>query len=180
VVKHGGQVYVAVVDTGETPTAPATNYETDFVGVNYEASPWSTSALGVNQSISTSTGETIPNETSTTAMKLSGKNGVGAFGDFHATLTLEFSELGSIEFQDTILSETNWDYGSFEIDGVQQHRITASVPWTLRQYAVPAGIHVFKWRYFGEAQGLTTDAYRVGALRTVGSVYGSLDWEALT
>jgi hypothetical protein len=180
VVKRDGRVYVAVQDTSETPTPPDVDYSTDFVGVNYTQSPWAVSELAPTESVSTSSGETIPDRTETTAMRLEGIAQASESGDFHVTLTLDFATTGSISFYDMASTENLWDRGTFEIDGVEQHFATGESPWTLRTYPVAAGTHVFKWRYWGDAGGFAGDFYKVAALETVGSTFGSDHWEALT
>ena len=180
VVKRNGRVYVAVQDTTDTPVEPDTDYSTDFVGQVYTDAPWSVNKQTEIQSVSSSSGEAIPGESATTAMRLSGIAAANVSGDFNVTLTLDFSTTGTIAFYDKISSETNWDFGTFEIDGVQQHQITGEVDWTLRQYNVSAGTHVFKWRYRGDAGGFAGDYYKVAVLETIGSVFGSQMWEPLT
>lgn len=180
VVKRDGRIYVALQDTSDVPVPPNVDYSTDFLGTVYTVAPWAVSPLSPTQSVSTSSGESVP-DGATTAMRLSGISADTANpGDFHVTLTLEFATTGTIQFYDSASTENLWDRGAFYIDDVEQHQATGEAAWTLRSYPVAAGTHVFKWRYWGDPGGFAGDYYKIASLETVGSVYGSLDWEPLT
>jgi hypothetical protein len=179
VVKRDGSVYVALQETTEAPVVPDSDIGTDFVGTVYTVAPWAVVGLSTGQTVTTVSGQTIPGETATTAMQLYGI-GTSGGGDFHVTLTLDFDQAGTVAFQDTIASENGWDFGSFELDGVQMHQVTGAAAWTQREYAVGAGTHVLKWRFRGDGgTGGTADAYKVAALRTTGSIVASEDWDLL-
>ena len=178
VVKKDGVLYTAKVDTSDVPVLPSTNYGTDFSALVYTDAPWSITGMVAPMTVTTAVAETVPGETATTAMRLYGVGTAGG-GIFDVTLSLVFESSGSISFYDRISSETNWDFGSFAIDGVQQHEITGEVPWTQRTYAVGSGARQFRWRYRGDSGGGGSDAYKVAVLRTAGSVLGSPEWEQI-
>ena len=54
---------------------------------------------------------------------------------------------GRISFFSKVSSESNYDFGYFYIDGVQQVRYSGSGSWGERVFDVTAGMHVFKWAY---------------------------------
>lgn len=180
VVKRNGVLYVATAATSAAPNPPSTNYGHDFAALpDLSSSPWATPVAPVPaETITATSGEVIPGETVTTAMQFFGVGSTGG-GDFHVTLTLTFDQAGSVSFYETVSSEGGWDFGSFEIDGVQQHQISGTVPWTARTYAVGVGVHVFKWRYRGDGIAVGSDTYKIAKLRTVGSVIGAAEWSPI-
>ena len=56
-------------------------------------------------------------------------------------------EAGNVSFDVKVSSESNWDFFRFYIDGALQVSLSGEVAWNNRSYAVPAGIHTFKWQY---------------------------------
>ena len=54
---------------------------------------------------------------------------------------------GQISFFSKISSETNYDYGRFYIDGVEQGSYSGNGSWGERTFAITAGVHTFKWAY---------------------------------
>lgn len=177
VVKRDGVVYVAKQATSDTPVLPVTDFETDFAGVDYAVSPWAKNGFTANQVVATVGGQTIPGETSTTAMEF--KCVTETSFDVNVTLTLTFDIAGTIEFQDRADLETGWDKASFSIDGVSQQEVTGIVGWTARSFPVTVGEHVFRWRVWGDGMNPSTNFYRVGALKTFGSVISGGDWDAI-
>ena len=66
------------------------------------------------------------------------------------SLTATFEESGTISFYSRVSSEsTNYDYGTFHIDGVQKLVEGGTTPntWTHHSYEVEAGTHTFRWNY---------------------------------
>ncbi len=53
----------------------------------------------------------------------------------------------NINFNWKVSSEKNYDYLEFYIDGVLMDRISGTVDWTLKSYAITSGSHTLKWRY---------------------------------
>ena len=52
-----------------------------------------------------------------------------------------------ISFYRKVSSETNYDFLTFYIDGVEQGKWSGEVPWSKITYNVSAGSHTFTWRY---------------------------------
>jgi len=54
---------------------------------------------------------------------------------------------GEMSFYGRISSESNWDKGSFYLDGVKKMEVSGETEWTQYTYAVMEGEHVFRWTY---------------------------------
>lgn len=62
-------------------------------------------------------------------------------------LTTTLRGPGTISFWWKVSSETNYDYLTFAINGVQQAAISGEVGWEHRTYAVANGSHGLRWAY---------------------------------
>jgi len=60
---------------------------------------------------------------------------------------------GIISFWWKVSSEADKDFLKFFVNGVQQTRISGEVNWELRNYTLPAGVHVLKWTYSKNVSG---------------------------
>ncbi|MEM5828143.1 MAG: DUF2341 domain-containing protein, partial [Candidatus Aenigmatarchaeota archaeon] len=67
--------------------------------------------------------------------------------------TLTFNTGFAISFYDSVSSEANYDFLQFLIDGVEKHKISGEVGWTLRTYTGGPGTHTFRWRYYKDVIG---------------------------
>ena len=54
---------------------------------------------------------------------------------------------GQISFFSKISSESNYDFGRFYIDGIEQGAYSGNGSWGERTFAITAGVHTFKWAY---------------------------------
>ncbi|MCJ7730334.1 MAG: carboxypeptidase-like regulatory domain-containing protein [Sedimentisphaerales bacterium] len=54
---------------------------------------------------------------------------------------------GTLSFYWKVSSEGNYDFLEFYIDGVRQSRISGSVDWQQKTYAISSGSHNLLWRY---------------------------------
>lgn len=63
------------------------------------------------------------------------------------SLALEFTEAGQFSFYRRVSSQSYGDYFYFFIDDVQKFRISGQGTWAKVTYDIPAGAHIFKWRY---------------------------------
>ncbi|MHC4117625.1 MAG: right-handed parallel beta-helix repeat-containing protein [Planctomycetota bacterium] len=73
----------------------------------------------------------------------------GAIGDGEDStleITLDCTD-GSVSFFCKISSESNWDWLTFYIDGVQQDRWSGEQDWTEVSYPVTSGRRTFRWTY---------------------------------
>jgi hypothetical protein len=62
------------------------------------------------------------------------------------------SGIGTVKFYWSVSSEDNADYLEFYIDGSLQNRISGSVDWQQKTYAISApGLHTLEWRYVKDA-----------------------------
>ena len=53
----------------------------------------------------------------------------------------------TISFWWKVSSEPEWDFLRFEIDGVEQKRISGEVDWTNVIVTIPSGVHTLRWAY---------------------------------
>jgi hypothetical protein len=74
-----------------------------------------------------------------------GSNNNWSYSNISSTIFFEGG--GTISFRARISSETNYDYGYFYIDDVQQFEISGDGGWIDYSYAVNAGYHTFRWTY---------------------------------
>lgn len=58
---------------------------------------------------------------------------------------------GQISFYARISSESNWDVGSFYIDGAKQMEVSGEEDWAQYVFPVTEGEHVFRWAYQKDA-----------------------------
>jgi hypothetical protein len=64
------------------------------------------------------------------------------------TVTLTYSDPGTMEFWYKTSTEASYDYLKFYVDGALDRQWSGTVGWTLHTKAVTAGTHVFKWEYY--------------------------------
>jgi hypothetical protein len=63
------------------------------------------------------------------------------------SVTVENMEAGNVSFARRVSSESNYDYFSFYIDGVEQGLWSGNVNWAVVSYPVDSGGHTFMWRF---------------------------------
>lgn len=54
---------------------------------------------------------------------------------------------GTLNFYWSVLSEANFDYLEFYVDGTLKNRISGNVPWQKKSYYIGSGMHTLRWRY---------------------------------
>ncbi|MBU4297805.1 MAG: matrixin family metalloprotease [Desulfobulbaceae bacterium] len=85
----------------------------------------------------------------------------GVIGNSQATLMQTIvSGPGIISFWWSVSSESNYDFLSFFVDGVEQTgRISGDVGWTQQRYTVGSGTHTLAWKYYKDVnQSIGSDA----------------------
>lgn len=74
----------------------------------------------------------------------------GSISSYQSTalsVSITWSEAGSISFWHKESSESGYDYLSFSIDGSQQGSWSGTTNWTSATYSVAAGTHTLNWTY---------------------------------
>ena len=74
------------------------------------------------------------------------------------SVTVEIPNDGIISFYSKVNGESNWDYGHFYIDNVQQAQYTGIGNWGERHFGITAGQHTFKWSFTKDG----SDLFEVG------------------
>lgn len=64
-----------------------------------------------------------------------------------AQVNVQFVQAGSVSFWHKISSESNWDYGRFYVDGVQQSQWSGAGAWAQYSVNVGVGMHTLRWSY---------------------------------
>ncbi len=62
-------------------------------------------------------------------------------------VTVDIPRDGLMSFYAKISCEANYDKGAFLLDGTQVASFTGSSNWTMKEFAITAGSHNFKWTY---------------------------------
>ncbi len=76
----------------------------------------------------------------------SGRSGLITHSQTSSTATT-FTGPGTLKFWWKVVSEANFDIGSFRGDGAEVQKISGLQNWAQVSYAVPAGEHTVEWRY---------------------------------
>lgn len=63
------------------------------------------------------------------------------------SINVETIEDGNISFYRKISSETNYDYLTFYVDGIEKEKWSGIIDWDLVSYFIPTGQHTFTWEY---------------------------------
>ena len=73
---------------------------------------------------------------------------------------------GEMSFYCRISSESNWDVGSFYLDGVKKMEVSGETDWTRYAFAVTEGEHLFRWSYQKDAStDMGDDCFYVDCIR---------------
>ncbi len=72
-------------------------------------------------------------------------------------IEVENTSDGTISFYYKVSSTKNNDFLVFYIDGEMQDRWSGEIDWEYASYDVPAGVHVFEWRYDKSPNGSSGD-----------------------
>ena len=76
---------------------------------------------------------------------------IGPNGSSTLSLTYNVSRNDSISFFRKVSSQPTYDFLGFYIDNVQKGQWSGEKAWTRVNFAVPAGVHTFKWAYYKNA-----------------------------
>ena len=80
----------------------------------------------------------------------SGRSGLITHNQTSSTAT-SFTGPGTLKFWWKVVSEANFDIGSYRVDGAEVQKISGLQNWAPVSYALAAGEHTVEWRYAKDA-----------------------------
>lgn len=175
----GGTYYIRVRHYSSSGTGPYTLY-TEFSGSTTATGTAGSVALGDaldSSHLSWSTYGDSSWHGQTSVYSTSGSAAASGSISHHQSTSLETSVTGpaTVTFTWSVSSESNYDFLSFSIDGVQQSSISGEVGWTTRSFSLPSGSHILRWTYATDGSVLSgsntgwVDAVQVVSTQTTSS-----------
>jgi hypothetical protein len=63
------------------------------------------------------------------------------------SISLDIAIEGEVSFYYKVSSESNWDWFSFKIDGMEQNKWSGEIGWTQASFPLTQGTHTLEWNY---------------------------------